>query len=240
MTVLDVNEKPTRPPLKKLKKYTTKAPVTSKPKSTPLVTSNIGPITKTKTTPLPTRNSTSLTTFANVTSMNQTLSEQKPKRPPQKKLKTFTTKAPVTSPSETTLLTKSNIAPITKNKTTSLPIRKSPSSSSKAKTMKKTLYSQTPQWPERNNTLKAKTMVRDPTPNLKVLLKKVSLLSKKKKVPAKRPKKRPSKRKVVEKKKITKIVEKGIMKPVNVKTNKAQAKSKKAKKNGILMKVNLN
>ncbi|XP_076155914.1 HHIP-like protein 2 [Alosa pseudoharengus] len=44
LTVLDVNEKPTRPPLKNLKKYTTKAPINRQPKTTLPETSNISPI----------------------------------------------------------------------------------------------------------------------------------------------------------------------------------------------------
>lgn len=138
MTVLDVHEKPTRPPLKKLKKFTTKAPMTRQPKASQLVTSNISLTSKTNSTPLPTRNYTIPTpTPARFT--NQTLSKKKPTGNAQKKQKT--TKAPVTTQFQTTLHTASNIVPVTMTKNTSFPIRNS-TASSNAKSVKQILSKQ--------------------------------------------------------------------------------------------------
>lgn len=137
MTVLDVHEKPTRPPLKKLKKFTTKATVTSQPKIPQLVTSNIFPTSKINSTPLSVRNSTIPT--ARFT--NQTLSKKRPTGNAQKKQKT--TKAPVTTQFETPH-TASNIVPVTMTKNTSFPTRNSTvlSTSSNAKSVKQILSKQ--------------------------------------------------------------------------------------------------
>lgn len=131
MTVLDVHEKPTRPPLKKLKKFTTKAPVTSQFKTTQLVT--ISP-TSTKSLPLPTRNSI-LPTSSIARFTNQTVFRKKPTGNAQKKQKT--TKAPVTTQFETA----SNIVQVTKTKNTSLP-KKNSTTSLNTKSVKQILSKQ--------------------------------------------------------------------------------------------------